>query len=197
MCVDLSNWDETKKALKDVGPVDLLVNNAAYAKLTPLTGATSGESVEEITENDCDDHFNINVKAVVNVTQIIAKGMIKREKGGAIVNVSSQAGIAALKDHLVYSATKGAVDAMTKVMALEYGPFKIRTNSINPTVTMTEMAKVGWSDPKIAKSMRDKIPLGKFAEVDEVVDVILYLLSDRASMINGVLLPIDGGFCAC
>ena len=192
VCVDLSNWNETKKALKDVGPVDLLVNNAAYAKLTPLVAPSA-----EISETDCDDHFNINVKAVVNVTQIVAKGMMDSKKGGAIVNVSSQASIAALKDHLIYSATKGALDSMTKVMALEYGPFKIRTNSVNPTVTMTEMAKVGWSDPQIAKAMRDKIPLDKFAEVDEVVDVILYLLSDKASMINGVLLPVDGGFCAC
>ena len=190
MCVDLSNWNETKNAIQALGPIDLLVNNAAYAKLTPLID-------NEVTEDDCDAHFAVNVKAVVNVTQIVAKGMIERKSGGAIVNVSSQAGIAALKDHLIYSASKGALDAMTKVMALEYGPHGIRTNSINPTVTMTEMAKVGWSDPVVAQAMLSKIPLGRFAEVDDVVDVILYLLSDKADMINGVLLPIDGGFLAC
>lgn len=190
MCVDLSNWEETKRAIETIDRVDLLVNNAAYAKLTPLIA-------NEITEQDCDNHLDVNVKAVVNVTQVVAKGMIARKTGGAIVNISSQAGMAALKDHLVYSATKGALDAMTKVMALEYGPHGIRTNSVNPTVTMTEMAKVGWSDPVIAQGMLSKIPLGRFAQVEEVVDAILYLLSDKASMINGVLLPIDGGFLAC
>lgn len=190
VCLDISNWNETKKAIQSLGPIDLLVNNAAFAKLTPLIN-------NEISEEDCDNHLAVNVKAVVNVTQIVASQMIQRKSGGAIVNISSQASIAALKDHLIYSATKGAIDAMTKVMALEYGPYGIRTNSINPTVTMTEMAKVGWSDPVVAEGMLSKIPLGRFAEVEDVVDVILYLLSDKASMINGVLLPIDGGFTAC
>lgn len=123
--------------------------------------------------------------------------MIERKNGGSIVNVSSQAGIAALKDHLIYSASKGALDAMTKVMALEYGPYGIRTNSINPTVAMTDMGRRAWADPAKASGMLSKIPLGRFAEVSDIVDTIVYLLSDKAAMINGVLLPIDGGFIAC
>lgn len=123
--------------------------------------------------------------------------MIENNVKGAIVNVSSQAGIAALKDHLIYAATKGALDAMTKVMALEYGPYGIRTNSINPTVVMTDMGRRAWADPKVAAGMLSKIPLGKFAEVSDIVDTIVYLLSEKSAMINGVLLPIDGGFIAC
>lgn len=137
------------------------------------------------------------MKAIINITQIVAQGMIDRKSGGAIVNMSSQAGLAALADHLVYSAAKGAVDAITRVLALEYGPYGIRTNSVNPTVTWTDMAKVGWSDPKVASDMISKIPLGRFAQPSEVVDAIMYLLSDRSSMINGITLPIDGGFVAC
>lgn len=191
ICIDIGNWDETKEAIsKHAGPIDLLVNNAAYAKLTPVIGC-------EVTEQECNDHFDVNVKGVINITQIIAKGMMDRRKGGSIVNVSSQAGLAALKDHLVYCASKAAVDSMTRVFALEYGPFNIRTNSVNPTVTMTDMAKVGWSDKAKADSMMAKIPLGRFAEVPEVVDTIIYLLSDKSSMINGTSIPIDGGFIAC
>lgn len=193
MCVNLSNWSETRDAINSVlanQDVDLLVNNAAYAKLTPITDANI------VSEEDIDNHFDVNVKAVINITQLVAKSMMKK-KNGAIVNISSQASLAALADHLVYCASKAALDALTRVMALDYGRYNIRTNSVCPTVVWTDMAKVGWSDEKKAADMTAKIPLGRFAEVDEVVDAIVYLLSDKSSMINGVSIPIDGGFCAC
>uniref|UniRef100_A0A8B9JA62 Dicarbonyl/L-xylulose reductase n=1 Tax=Astyanax mexicanus TaxID=7994 RepID=A0A8B9JA62_ASTMX len=95
------------------------------------------------------------------------------------------------------SATKGALDLLTRVMALELGPHQIRVNSVNPTVVMTDMGKIGWSDPVKAKTMTSRIPLGKFAEVEDVVNSILFLLSDKSAMTNGVTLPIDGGFLAC
>ncbi|KAL0841203.1 hypothetical protein ABMA28_014943 [Loxostege sticticalis] len=104
--------------------------------------------------------------------------------------------LAALQDHAIYSASKAALDSLTRSMALELGPHGIRVNCVNPTVIMTEMAKVGWSDPVKASSMLSKIPLGRFGEVSEVVNAVVFLLSEKASMINGVELPIDGGFLA-
>ncbi|XP_071636849.1 L-xylulose reductase [Temnothorax longispinosus] len=187
ICVDLRDWDATRKAVQSILPIDLLVNNAAVACLSPFLDATPEEF---------DLTFNVNVKAVLNVSQIVAKNMIERKSGGNIVNISSQAGQAALKDHAVYCASKGALDMLSKAMALELGPHNIRVNNVGPTVVMTEMGKLGWSDPKKAQTMIDKIPLGRFAEVDEVVDPVIYLLSDRSSMINGACLPIDGGFLA-
>ncbi|KAA0725467.1 L-xylulose reductase [Triplophysa tibetana] len=188
VCVDLSDWEATDRALKDVGPVDLLVNNAACAKLQPFL---------EVTPDQFDMSFNVNVKAALHVAQIVAKGMKTRGSGGSIVNVSSQASQCALKDHAVYCATKGALDMLTRVMALELGPHQIRVNSVNPTVVMTEMGKIGWSDPEKAKSMTSRIPLGKFAEVEDVVNSILFLLSEKSAMTNGVILPVDGGYLAC
>jgi len=85
---------------------------------------------------------------------------------------------------------------VSRVMALELGPHKIRVNSVNPTVVLTSMGKMAWSDPAKAGPMLAKIPLGRFAEVEEVVDAVIFLLSDKSSMINGVALPIDGGFLA-
>lgn len=190
LSVDLGDFAGTSKAIASLGYFDGLVNNAAFAELTPVIGATIGESI-------IDKHFDTNVKSIINVTQIVAAKMIEAGKGGSIVNLSSQAGLVALKDHLVYCASKAAVDSLTKNFALEYGPYNIRVNSINPTVVMTEMAKVGWSDPVKAAGMKAKIPLGRFAEPHEIVDTIAYLLSDKSSMITGVLLPIDGGFTAC
>uniref|UniRef100_A0A1E1X650 Putative diacetyl reductase/l-xylulose reductase n=1 Tax=Amblyomma aureolatum TaxID=187763 RepID=A0A1E1X650_9ACAR len=186
--VDLADWNATEAALSSVGPVDLLVNNAAIAILEP---------VGEIRPESIDVSFTTNVKAVINVSQICAKSMKERRVPGAIVNISSQAGIVALADHAVYCATKAALDQLTRVMALELGPHKIRVNSVNPTVTNTPMSLVGWSDPVKAGTMRSKIPLGRFAEPEEVCDAVLYLLSEHSSMITGTVLPIDGGYTAC
>ena len=141
--------------------------------------------------------MNVNLKAVLFTSQTVAKGMVKRGGGGSIVNVSSQASQAALLDHAVYCASKGGLDQLSRVMALELGPHNIRVNCVNPTVVMTDMGRLGWSDPKKAATMLSKIPLGKFAQVEDVVHAVLFLLSDKAAMINGVMLPVDGGFLAC
>ncbi|CAL8380654.1 unnamed protein product [Gadus morhua 'NCC'] len=190
VCVDLADWDATDAALRDdvVGPIDLLVNNAACASLQPFL---------EVTPEEFDRSFSVNVKAVLHVSQLVARGMKSRGRGGAIVNVSSQASKCALKDHTVYCATKGALDMLTKVMALELGAHQIRVNSVNPTVVMTEMGRLGWSDPAKARTMTSRIPLGRFAEVEDVVNSVLFLLSDKSAMTNGVALPVDGGFLAC
>lgn len=187
VCVDLSDWHATRKAVQSVLPIDLLVNNAAVASLNPFLDAT---------EDDCDAMFNVNMKSILNVSQVVAKDMIERKVAGSIVNLSSQASQAALKDHAIYCASKSALDMLSKCMALELGPHNIRTNTVNPTVIMTEMGKLGWSNPEKAETMLSKIPLRRFGEVSEVVDAVVFLLSDRSSMINGATLPVDGGFLA-
>lgn len=188
VCVDLADWEATEAALAGAGPLDLLVNNAACAMLQPFL---------DVTPDQFDKSFNINVKAVLHVSQLVSRGMKARGTGGSIVNISSQASQCALRDHAVYCATKGALDMLTRVMALELGPHQIRVNSVNPTVVMTEMGRLGWSDPEKARTMTSRIPLGRFAEVEDVVNSILFLLSDKSSMTNGVMLPVDGGFLAC
>ncbi|MBN3313482.1 DCXR reductase, partial [Atractosteus spatula] len=188
VCVDLSDWDATERALRTIGRVDLLVNNAGYGGQQPFL---------DVTQEEFDKCFNINVKGALHVAQIVAQGMKAGGSGGSIVNVSSQASQRALRDHAVYCATKGALDMLTKVMALELGPHQIRVNSVNPTVVMTEMGRTGWSDPEKAKTMISRIPLGKFAEVEDVVHSILFLLSDKSAMTNGIIMPVDGGFLAC
>lgn len=136
--------------------------------------------------------LNFVLLGAVNVTRIVVEGMKKR-KYGSIVNNSSIAALFGLVDHLAYGASKGALDTITKVLAAELGPFNIRVNSVNPTVTWTEMAMAGWSDEAKRTRMMDKIPLQRFAEPKEVAQAIVFLLSDKASMLSGVILPIDGG----
>lgn len=184
---DLGDWGATEEAVKSCGDIDLLVNNAGVALLQPFLEATA---------EAFDRSFAVNVRSMLQVSQIVAKNMIARKSGGSIVNLSSQASQVGLADHAVYCATKAAVDSLTATMGLELGPHNIRVNAVNPTVVNTEMGKVGWSDPAKAGPMLAKIPLGRFAEVEDVVNVILFLLSDKAAMVNAVTLPVDGGFLA-
>ncbi|XP_038212272.1 L-xylulose reductase-like isoform X2 [Zerene cesonia] len=185
--VDIADWEKTRSIVESLGPFDALVNNAAIAICEPFLNCTP---------SDFDKMFNVNVKAVLNISQVVARNMIENKIQGTIVNISSQASKAALQDHAIYSASKAALDALTRSMALELGPHGIRVNAVNPTVILTAMAKVGWSDEKKSKEMKSKIPLGRFGEVSEVVNAVVFLLSERSSMITGVELPVDGGFLA-
>ncbi|KFM69898.1 L-xylulose reductase, partial [Stegodyphus mimosarum] len=155
VCADISNWRETESVIKSLGPIDLLVNNAGVASL---------QDVGCVTEEEFDRCFSVNVKAVINISQVVANSLKERGASGSIVNISSQAALVAIPEHATYCASKGALDQLTKVMALELGPFQIRVNSVNPTVVLTEMGEKAWGDPKIGDPMKAKIPLGKFCE---------------------------------
>lgn len=137
--------------------------------------------------------INVNAKAVLNVCQAIIPQMTER---GSIVNVSSLASSRAFQDHSIYSMSKAAVDILTKSLALELGAKGrlIRVNSVNPTVILTKMGRENWSDPKKAKPLLDKIPMNRFGEVQEVIDPIVYLLSEKSSFINGTSIVIEGGY---
>ncbi|GBO30083.1 L-xylulose reductase [Araneus ventricosus] len=127
---------------------------------------------------------------------MIADDMKTRGKGGAIVNVSSVLANTASSSCGVYCASKGAVDQLTRSMAVEFGPYNIRVNSVNPTVVRTRMAEMEGlldKDSEIAQDLIKRTPLKRFADPEDVVNPILFLLSDKAAMITGITLPVDGG----
>lgn len=183
--VDVSDWASTRQAVTQIGPVDILINNAGIASL---------ESFLDVTEENFDLLFKVNVKSVINISQVVAKSMIENKIGGSIVNVSSVASKAALDSHTVYCASKAALDAITRSMALELGRHNIRVNSVLPTVVMTAMGRQAWSDPEKSGPVLKKIALNRFAEPNEVVETILFLASPKSSMVNGTHIPVDGGF---
>jgi NAD(P)-dependent dehydrogenase (short-subunit alcohol dehydrogenase family) len=191
LCLDIGKWNETREALKGIGPVDLLVNNA---------GILDVKEFGEMTEEEVDRTFNINVKAVINITQLIASEMKSRGKGGSIVNISSILAEFVLPAHGIYCASKGAVHQLTRTMAVEYGPHKIRVNDVDPTVVRTPMAeKLGIYDAgnQFSENLINKTPLRRFAEPEDIVGPVFFLLSDYASMITGAALPVDGGVSVC
>ncbi|WP_428376676.1 SDR family oxidoreductase [Lichenicoccus sp.] len=188
IAADLADIDGTLAALRrDAPAIDLLVNNAGITHLAPFT---------ETTQAAFEAVMAVNVIAPMRISQFVARRLIDAKQGGAIVNVSSIAADVGIVDHTAYCASKGALDAMTRVMAVELGPHGIRTNSVNPVVTLTPMAVLAWSDPVKAGPMRSRIPMGRFVQPQEVADAVCYLLGDGAAMINGVCLAVDGGFRA-
>ncbi|MGF6510414.1 SDR family oxidoreductase [Paraburkholderia sp. 32] len=185
--LDISDEAVIDEAMASLEPFDGLVNCAGIALL---------ERAVETTAASFDRVMAVNARGAVLVAKHVARGMLDAGRAGSIVNVSSQAALVALDDHLSYSASKAALDAVTRALCIELGPYGIRVNSVNPTVTLTPMAVLAWSDPVKRDPALQAIPLRRFAESDEVAAPILFLLSDAASMISGVCLPIDGGYTA-
>jgi L-xylulose reductase len=182
---ELADPDAARRAAEQAGPVDLLVNNAAIAILEPFL---------KITVEAWDKTMAVNLRAVVIVSQVIARQMIERGVAGSIVNVSSMSSFQAVREHAAYAATKAGLDQLSAVMAVELGEYKIRVNSVNPTVVLTDMGKRAWSDPAKGGPMLARIPLGRFAECEDIAAVVCFLLTDGAAMLNGLALRIDGGF---
>jgi NAD(P)-dependent dehydrogenase (short-subunit alcohol dehydrogenase family) len=182
--VDLRDAAATRAAARTFEPVDLLVNCAGVTALVPLL---------ETTIETFDDIMAVNVRAALVLAQEVARSLIERKQRGAIVNVSSAASSIGVPLHTAYCTSKGALDSLTMVLAVELGEHGIRVNAVNPTVAMTAMGRLAWSDPAKSGPVLKRIPLGRFAEPEEIADAILYLLSDRASMVNGVSLRVDGG----
>lgn len=183
--VDLADAQALATQLAQLPVMHGLVNCAGIALL---------EAACDVTAQSMDQTMAVNLRAAALIAGSVAKAMIAQGVAGSIVNVSSQASMVGLHDHLAYCASKGAMDAMTRVQCVEWGPHGIRVNSVNPTVTLTPMAALAWGEPAKRDPMLAAIPLGRFAETAEIAGPVLFLLSSCASMISGITLPIDGGY---
>jgi len=171
---------ETKKAF---GHVDILVNNAGVYEFGPL---------ENVTEEHFHKQFNLNVLGLLLTTQEAVKHFTPA--GGSIVNISSVVGRHPLPSASVYSATKGAVDAITKSLAKELGPKKIRVNSLNPGMIETEgLHAAGFAEGDFRKHIETQTPLGRIGQPDDTAKVAVFLASDDSGWVTGETLLVSGG----
>lgn len=184
---DLADAEAANFAAQNAMPVDLLVNCA---------GTTALDAFVDLKVETYDHIMAVNARAPMIVAQHYARSCIARGTGGAIVNVSSISSFVGFAEHTAYCASKGALDAMSRVMANELGPHGIRVNTVNPTVTLTPMAQKAWSDPEKSGPVLSRIPLGRFVEPEEVANTVAFLLSEEAGAITGESIVIDGGFRA-
>lgn len=166
---------------RQFGHIDVLVNNAGV-EFNELIGMISHENMLKM--------FNINVFGMIEMIQIVSRIMTRNKNGGCIINISSMVGVRGNAGQLVYSATKGAVIALTKSAAKELASKKIRVNSIAPGLTQTEM--IEQVDREKLKSRINNICLGRIAEPKDIAGGCLLLASDYASYITGQILAVDG-----
>src|SRR5271169_4478533 len=171
---------ETKKAF---GKLDILVNNAGIYEFSPL---------ESITAEHFYKQFNLNVLGLLLTTQEAVKHFTPA--GGSVVNISSVVGRHPAANASVYSATKGAVDAITKSLAKELGPKKIRVNSLNPGMIETEgLHAVGFAESEFRKQIEANTPLGRIGQPDDTAKVAVFLASDDSGWVTGETLLVSGG----
>lgn len=185
IAIDLEDLEAAAEAVSRVLPIDLLVNNAGITNLQPALETTMASFRSLLT---------INTMAPLRLAQVVAGDLIRRGRPGAIVNVSSIAASTGFENHAAYCASKGGLDALTRVLAVELGPHGIRANTVNPVVTLTPMGRAAWADPGKSAGILGRIPLGRFCESADIAGVISFLLGDDAAMINGISVDVDGGF---
>lgn len=166
---------------KQFGRINVLVNNAGV-EFNELIGMISREHMEKM--------FNVNVYGTIEMIQAVSRIMARNENGGSIINISSMVGLRGSPGQLVYSATKGAVIALTKSAAKELAPKKIRVNSIAPGLTQTEMME--QADIEKLQGRIDNICMGRVARPQDIAGGCLLLASDHAGYISGQILPVDG-----
>ncbi|HYR21693.1 MAG TPA: glucose 1-dehydrogenase [Chthoniobacterales bacterium] len=170
-------------AEKAFGKIDILVNNAGVYEFVPL---------DSVTEEQFHKHFNTNVLGIILVTQEALKHF--NSEGGSIVNIGSLASSLTPPTAVVYNATKGAVDAITRTLAKELGPRKIRVNSINPGVVKTEGSIAGgFMEGDFVRTLEAQTPLGRVGEPDDIAPAAVFFASDDSRWITGETLLIAGG----
>jgi 3-oxoacyl-[acyl-carrier protein] reductase len=169
-------------AIETYGRLDVLVNNSGVYDFAP---------VDQITEEHFDKHFNVNVRGLLLITQAASKHL---GEGASIVNIGSVVSRITPPGSVVYTATKGAVDAITGVLARELGPRKIRVNSVNPGMVETEGTKDGGIiASEMATAVVAQTPLGRLGQPEDIARVAVFLASDDAGWITGETLVASGG----
>ena len=166
--------------------IDILVNNAGLFKGAPL---------HEISDDQYDEMMNINMKAVFQLTRRVLPVMME-QKGGNIIHISSILGIIAVPQVAAYNISKGALNQFSRSIAVEYGSYGIRSNSICPGLIETDMTADLMKDEELMQEWSKGYPIGRFGKPEDVANTCLFLASDESSFITGTVLPVDGGFTA-
>ena len=178
--------DAVDAAVATLGRIDILVNNA---------GLGANHDALDVGEADWDAMMAVNLKGVFFASQAVGRHMVERSYG-RIVNISSQAGLVGIRRHAVYSASKGGVNLLTKVLALEWAPHGVTVNAIAPTWIYTPGTAERLDDPTFLGEVLARIPIGRVGTSADVAAAVVFLSSRASGLITGAILPVDGGWTA-
>lgn len=178
-----STVDAMGDAVRALGGIDVLVNNAGVFRSTPLL---------DITAQEWDETFTVNVRSMLLTTQVAARAMIEQGTGGSIVNMASMGGKVGAAGQSHYAASKAAVISLTQVSAVELGEHGITVNSICPGYVLTEMG-AATRTPEMVAAWSAKSPLGRLGEASDVAKMALFLASDDAAYCTGQAMNVTGG----
>ena len=184
--VDFSDTNSTMEFIKSISSfdkIDICINNAGINRIDYL---------EDISVEDYDDILRVNLYAPLLISQCVSKVM-KKNKYGRIINISSIWGTKTKEKRTSYTTSKAGLIGMTKTMSVELAKYNILVNSVSPGFTLTELTKSILSDDDM-KELSEQVPVGRFASVDEISKVVMFLSSELNTYINGQDIKVDGGF---
>lgn len=173
-------------AQQKFGRVDVLVNNA---------GVGENQSALDVNEESWDRLMTVNLKGLFFCCQAAARRMVP-QKRGRIVNISSQASLVGIRDHAAYCASKGGVNQLTRVLALEWAEHGVTVNAVAPTFILTPGTRERLERPEYLKGVLDRIPLGRVGSIADVAGAVIYLASAAGGLVTGSVLSVDGGWTA-
>jgi NAD(P)-dependent dehydrogenase (short-subunit alcohol dehydrogenase family) len=168
------------------GQIDILVNNA---------GLGFNHAAVDVSERDWDDMMNVNLKGLFFCCQ--AAGRIMLHQGyGRVINMSSQASVVGIRDHAVYCTTKGGVNQLTRVLALEWSSSGVTVNAVAPTFIYTPGTAERLDNPEYLAGVLDRLPIGKVGSINDVAAAVIYLASPAGGLVSGHILLVDGAWTA-
>jgi NAD(P)-dependent dehydrogenase (short-subunit alcohol dehydrogenase family) len=185
--LDVASLHATADQVLAGGPVDILVNNA---------GVNRPQSALEVEESAWDSVLDTNLKGVFFLTQAVARSMVESGRGGSVVNIGSQAGSVAIEERSAYCASKGGLEQITRVLAIELAGHGVRVNTVAPTFVLTNLTRSTLERPDVRDKFLRQIPLGRFAEPQDVVGAVAFLAGPMSAMVTGHALLVDGGWTA-
>lgn len=190
IALDMAHLDDVQgavdKTVARFGRIDILVNNA---------GMGNNQDAIHVTEHEWDAMMNVNLKGLFFMCQAAAKYMLP-QRFGRIINMSSQAGQVGLLRHAVYCASKGGVDQLTRVLALEWSAQGVTVNAVAPTFIRTPGTAERLDTPEFAADVMSRLPIGRVGTTMDVAGAVIYLASPAASMVTGTIHLVDGGWTA-
>jgi NAD(P)-dependent dehydrogenase (short-subunit alcohol dehydrogenase family) len=187
VALDITDHEATRTFIDDVEPFSILVNSAGTARHSAFA---------DITYANYQAVMDINLAATIFVSQAVVSRLMEQGLPGSIIHVSSQMGHVGGPQRAVYSASKHAVEGLTKAMAIELGPNNIRVNTVCPTFVATELTAKNLSDPDFKSWVLAKIKLGRLGRVEDMMGPIVFLASDASALVTGTSLLVDGGWTA-